>query len=193
MSPKKDSQFINLPNSPDIVWVNLLDRIERSGDKIKKIDAELHTIKLERTLSISEIYRYAKNPPEKIVRDGVAIVEIRVIPNPDGSTLSAHAILDASSFEHTVSAEVGFLGDSTLSPAPGMSEEEIPVILSSNGVLELEYLGYSPREADSIYKAGTIYDEFQKIKQKFMIEKVEKTKKNQTNLKNHIAQLQTSR
>lgn len=157
------------PEEPEILWTNLVSRIENSGDKILTKDPASHKIKIRRILSLYEIHQYAEDAPSGIVGTGEADIDLWITETNEGKAeLNSQATIVASQYRRTMQAGVGLFGDTQGFDSWPQYEEDInPIVLKSDGTLELEYLGYSMEQAKQLKKISEIQDEFLKIREEY--------------------------
>ncbi len=152
----------------DIVWINLVERLDRHDDEIIKIDSEKKTVTIRRVLHPQEIFYYAASPSGEFVGPGEAEINLYLEPlGINTSLLRAKSEIYALRRASSVRMDVFDVFDGAVSAFPDYLERSEPVILESNGLLELEYLGYSRDEARRLQKTAQIQKEFQGIKSKY--------------------------
>lgn len=155
---------------PDALWAGLLKRLESSGDKIKKIKTNEKKVILEKSLKPDDLYLYAADVPSNIVGGGEAEIELWVAPvGPGGASLNSQAVLYVTSYEYSTGVPYAMRRDRY-----GYSQTDVlndvnrrdlvPATLESNGVLEMQYLGYSTEEATKMLATDNIQKELAKAK-----------------------------
>jgi hypothetical protein len=155
-----------VPRSQDAVWQHLVERIRETDDKIIHLDEDGRRIKVLRELSLHELYQCSDEPPDSLIGDAEAEVTLWVEPSPDeGSLISSEAVIYATQQERSMGHRFDLFGgpfsEDNMDNSPG---EFVPVIIKSNGYLELEYLGYTREQAAKLRQANRIQTEFRKIR-----------------------------
>ena len=157
---------------PEVLWSNTVQKIQLSGEQIKKIDNQKQRMIIRRSLTINELYQCAASTSLTLVDDGDAEIELWVEPDPaGGSLLKSQAALYSMTYDYLRLRSVSplqrplSLGYAADYETERQTRELTPVALESNGLLEMHFLGYSEEEARNLLRTQEVQSELEKVRE----------------------------
>src|SRR5258706_9295692 len=133
---------------PEVLWYNILQKVQTKGESVKKINSQKKRITLRKSLSLNEVYEYSNGVPPNLASGGDAEIELWVEPDPaGGSLLKSQAALYSTVYDYLRPDYLMERSNSQRYDSDYEFERQrrelTPIVLESNGLLEMYFLGYS--------------------------------------------------